>query len=111
MRSRRLLSASVPIADSTGSIVENAFHKGKPIKSFGREIHLMHNLVGCEGFVNLLNSYSTGPKANPRPCVNLKNVLTPYLHHHTPYTNQTSYNKLWKACAKQESIPYLVCGA
>ena len=26
-------NASVPIADSTASIVENAFHKGKPIES------------------------------------------------------------------------------
>ena len=49
----RLSSASVPLADSMGSIVVNTFHKGKPIESFVREIHLMNHLVGCEGFGNL----------------------------------------------------------
>ena len=65
MRSCRLLSASVPIADSTVSIVENAFHKSKPIESFGREIHLTLLQGGdVGGLFTWLTGYSTGPTAN-----------------------------------------------
>jgi hypothetical protein len=65
MRSPRLFSASVPIADSTGSIVENAFHKGKPIESFVREIHLTLLLGGdVKGLLTWLNGDYTGLSAN-----------------------------------------------
>ena len=65
MRSRRLFRASVPIANSTGSIVENAFHKSKPIESFGREMHLTLPLGGdVGGMLTWLTGYSTGPTAN-----------------------------------------------
>jgi hypothetical protein len=55
MRSPRLFSASVPINDSMGSIVGNAFHKGKPTESFGREIPLTLLLGGdVRGFLTWL---------------------------------------------------------
>ena len=67
MRSRRLFSASVPIADSTGSIVENAFHKGKPIESF-KETHLTLLLGGgCGKFVHLAYRLLHGADSEPQP--------------------------------------------
>ena len=66
MRSRRLF-ASVPIADSTGSIVENAFHKGKPIESFGREIHLTLLLGGGWEAYWLLHGADSEPQPQTGP--------------------------------------------
>jgi hypothetical protein len=56
--------ASAPIADSTASIVENAFHKGKPSKSF-KEIRptlLLGGDVG--GLFTWHTGKSTGLTAN-----------------------------------------------